>query len=241
MQRGIGIKTNMYEKIIEGISLGDTIGGPTKMADIVTASLISKKSIDVPDLVARYTDWTRSGAFDTGPTFALVFSLIKQGIVPDEAPRITHEKLGGRSAGCAPAQRIAPLSACTYVPTSKLSQLARTEASITHYDPMAGDASAIVSLICRFLLCGWSTKDINAELNRLEPSAWLAINQASIGPGGLSNDAVRTAWFCLAKAEDPLAHATDLAGDLNYAPPIVGAFLAAQEIGRTSPGHFRTY
>jgi len=231
----------MYEKIIEGISLGDSIGGPTKMASIVAASISNQRTIDVPDLVARYTDWTRSGAFDTGPTFALVFALIKQSVTPNDAARIAHEKLGGRSAGCAPAQRIAPLSACTYVPTLELSQLARTEAAITHYDPMAGNASAIVSLICRFLLCGWLTEDIDAELNRLEPSAWLAINKASIGPGGLSNDAVRTAWFCLAKADDPLAHATDLAGDLNYAPPIVGAFLAAQKIGRTSPGHFRIH
>ncbi|MBO6518549.1 MAG: ADP-ribosylglycohydrolase family protein [Rhodospirillales bacterium] len=211
------------------------------MATIVANSLAEKRTIDKSDLVARYTRWASNNAFDTGPTFALVFGLIKEGLDSSRATKAAHEKLGNKSAGCAPAQRITPLAACSYVPTSRLSQLARDEAAITHYDKAAGDASAIVTLICRYLLCGWSVEEIDAALNRVEPNAWLAVNQASIGPSGLSNDTVRTAWFCLTNTDDPLSHATNLAGEQNYAPPIVGAFLAAQEIGRTSPGHFRPH
>jgi len=89
------------------------------------------------------------------------------------------------------------------------------------------------------LICGYSTRDIDTELNRIEPDAWLGVNQGSIGPSGLSKDAVRTAWFCLSRADDPLSNAIKIAGDSNYSPPIVGAFLAAQKIGRTHPGHFQ--
>ena len=62
--------------IIEGIQIGDQIGGPTELAKILTDSLSANKRFDEQDLRQRYLNWWKSDAFDTGPTYANVFNKI---------------------------------------------------------------------------------------------------------------------------------------------------------------------
>ena len=95
----------MYEKLIlNSIKLGDKIGGPTELAKILTKSLKNSNGFDKIDLIDRYKEWWNSGAFDTGPTFAMVFKRISEGIPPEKAALLVHKELNEETAGCGPAQ-----------------------------------------------------------------------------------------------------------------------------------------
>ena len=59
--------------ILDGIARGDQIGGPTALARIVSESIAACGGLDVSDLTQRYLHWHQTDAFDTGPTFNLVF------------------------------------------------------------------------------------------------------------------------------------------------------------------------
>lgn len=216
-------------RILNGINRGDAIGGPSLMAKIISESLTQKRQIDPDDLVERYTDYSVRDAFDTGPTFALVFSRVQRGQKHTDAVRKAHEALGGKSSGCAPAQRIGCLAACSYVPDVQLGKQARLEASLTHFDPDAGHASAITVWITRLLLRRYDAYDIDRHLERYEEWAWKRVTKATVGDGGAGFDAVRTAWHCFLKSDDPLSMAAEISGHKNYAGPIVGAFLGASE------------
>ncbi len=90
-------------EIVNGIRSGDAIGGPSKMATIVAESIAVHHQIVPEDLIRRYYDWWSSDAFDTGPTFALVFGNVKSGMDHAAAVHKAHADLGGQSSGCAPA------------------------------------------------------------------------------------------------------------------------------------------
>ena len=223
-------KTNPAVAILKGISLGDRIGGPTELARIVHESLSARKFLDVEDLAGRYLDWWRSGAFDTGPIFALTMTRIASGMGVKEAAEDVHRLLNGMTAGCGPAQRIAPLAACPTIPTSKIAAAARAEAQITHHHPHAGDAAAIVALLCRYLVEGFILERALELVEREEPVAWVAVHSATLSPGGYSFDVVRSALFFL-DAKNPLEKSFEFAGPQNYCPVVVGAIEGAIQLG----------
>ena len=100
-----------FEIIIGGLKLGDKIGGPTKLAMILNESLNARNGFDKYDLTSRYLECWKTGAFDTGITFASVFQKVLNGSSIENAAKEEHQKLNGLTAGCAPAHRIAPLAA----------------------------------------------------------------------------------------------------------------------------------
>ena len=136
-----------YHAILDGIARGNGIGGPTALAEILAESLIECDGLDVGDVTRRYLDWWRSDAFDTGPTFARVFTCIDEGMEPASAVGEAHRALDGMPAGCSPAYRNSVLAACSHIPTDDLLSVAREEALITHFDPIAGDAATVVTLL----------------------------------------------------------------------------------------------
>ena len=87
-----------YRRIIDGIADGDAIGGPVALAEIVADSLRTNNGLNTTDITSRYLEWWRGGSFDTGPTFALVFKLIDDGMEPSVAVKAAHDTLGGNSA-----------------------------------------------------------------------------------------------------------------------------------------------
>ena len=136
----------MNQSIITGYISGDKNGGPTELAKILSKSLINCNDFNQSDLVKRYYHWWNTDAFDTGPTFAMVFQKVSQGIPIKDASIEVHKALNGKTAGCAPAHRIAPLAAFEKIPTNKLLDYAKQEAKITHYHPDAGNCSAVMIL-----------------------------------------------------------------------------------------------
>ena len=148
-----------FNLILEGLTKGDQIGGPTQLAKILCESIKSCKSFDKDDLTKRYLKWWENDAFDTGPTYASVFSKIVMGTDPDEAVRQTHKEFDQNTAGCGPAHRCAPLAGFMNIPSTRLISIARQEALITHQHPDAGNGSALVVMICRLLLEGLSFQE----------------------------------------------------------------------------------
>ena len=90
------------------------------MAKILTNSLIACNGFNKKDLTRRYYDWWSTDAFDTGPTFAMVFHKVSQGITIENAVTQVNKQLNGFTAGCGPAHRIAPLAAFKTISTMHL-------------------------------------------------------------------------------------------------------------------------
>jgi ADP-ribosylglycohydrolase len=128
------INKNYIELILKGIKEGDQIGGPFELANIFSNSLVSKNGFLEDDLRSRYLDWWKGDAFDTGPTYASVFSKIHKGMDAQLAVKKVHEEFGFNTAGCGPVHRASPLVGLTNISTNKLILIARQEAKITHYD-----------------------------------------------------------------------------------------------------------
>ena len=213
----------MNELILKGYISGDKNGGPTELAKILSESLINCNGFNQNDLVKRYYHWWKTDAFDTGPTFAMVFQKVSQGVPIQDASIEVNIALNGKTAGCAPAHRIAPLAAFKNIPTNKLLDYARQEAKITHYHPEAGNCSAVMVLLCRFILEGnsWSeSKNLVSKYDDLQ-STWRNIQNANLNNGGYVLDVMHTAFHFLDK-EDSLNNSLNFAGPANYCPVIVG-------------------
>jgi len=217
-------------EIVNGVRSGDAIGGPSKMATIVAESIAVHHQVVPEDLIRRYYDWWNADAFDTGPTFALVFGNVKSGMDHAAAVHKAHEDLGGQSSGCAPAQRIGSLAACDAIPNARLSEQARLEASLTHFDADAGAASAVVAIVTRLLMRCCDQEEVDAYMEQHEREAWSLVAQTSIGNGGTGYEAVHLAWDCLWSEQPSMQLCERISSANNYAGPILGAFLASQRL-----------
>ncbi|MDC1260650.1 ADP-ribosylglycohydrolase family protein [Pseudomonadota bacterium] len=214
----------MISKAIEmGFQRGDKNGGPTELAKILSKSLIAYNGFNQSDLVKRYYHWWNTDAFDTGPTFAMVFQKLSQGISIEDASIQVHKQLNGATAGCGPAHRIAPLAGYKNIPTNQLTDFARQEARITHYHPDAGNCSAVMVLLCRYLIEGNSwvdSKDLVSQNEEMK-STWINIQNANLNKGGYVLDVMHSAFYFLDK-NDALRKSLTFAGSANYCPVIVG-------------------
>ena len=214
----------MMTKAIEiGFQHGDKNGGPTELAKILSKSLIACNGFNPSDLVKRYYQWWNTDAFDTGPTFAMVFQKVSQGISIEDASIQVHKQLNGITAGCGPAHRIAPLAGFKDIPTNQLIDFARQEAKITHYHPDAGNCSAVMVLLCRYLIESHSWNDSKNLVSQNEElkSTWIKIQNANLNAGGYVLDVMHSAFHFL-NTEDALEKSLKFAGPSNYCPVIVG-------------------
>jgi len=207
--------------ILTGIQEGDDIGGPAEIAKHLSNSLTEMQAFMPRDISDRYLDWWRSGAFDTGPTFSMVFSRVSQGMRQAQAVRETDKLLEGATAGCNPAHRIAPLAAFSFIETENIPVIARTEARLTHWHEHAGDAASTTALLCRFLVQGndWASSKALAE--QLDPRGWETVMGGKISDGGHAPDVVKTAIHFLDMKAD-LGEIKKYAGPANYSPVIFG-------------------
>jgi ADP-ribosylglycohydrolase len=215
------VKINFCDIILEGIKKGDIIGGPYELAKILLKSLEKNKEFNENDLRNRYLDWWKGDAFDTGPTFSNVFNKIEKGMDPKVAVKKVHEEFGYNTAGCGPAHRATPLAGMFNIPTDQLITLAKKEAKITHYDVDAGNGSAIVIMLCRYLLEGKSFYDAkNLVCNDKDlKDSWIKLQKAEIKPDGYIYNVILSALHFI-KEEKTLADAIKFSGKANYCPII---------------------
>ena len=215
------INKNYTELILKGIKEGDQIGGPFELAKILAESLVSNNSFKEDELRSRYLSWWKNDAFDTGPTYASVFTKINNGIVPELAVKRVHEEFGFNTAGCGPAHRAVPIAGLINVSTDELLSIARQEAKITHYDEDAGNGSAIVVLLCRYLLEGKSYQETQKLVsgNRELKESWIKIKEAKLKPNGYIFNVIHSALHFIDNNKS-LEDTFKFAGKSNYCPII---------------------
>jgi len=215
------INKDFTSLILDAIKQGDQIGGPYELAKIFSKSLEFNNGFDESDLRNRYLNWWRGDAFDTGPTYASVFNKINKGIEPKLAVKNVHQEFGFNTAGCGPVHRATPLAGFISIATDNLVSLARQEAKITHYDDDAGNGSAIVILLCRYLLDGNSYQDAqkliseNVELKE----SWINIKEANLKPDGYIFNVIHSALYFIENSKS-LKDTFKFAGKGNYCPII---------------------
>jgi len=210
-------KPDQLQVILQGIKEGDQIGGPFELAKILTKSLKINNGFNEKDLIKRYLDWWKKDAFDTGPTYAGVFNKIDKGMDPREAIKKVHEEFGYNTAGCGPAHRATPLAGMSNIPTDQLITLARKEARITHYDVDAGNGSAIVIMLCRYLLEGKSYYDAeNLVCNDKDlKDSWVKLQNAELKPDGYIYNVIFSALHFI-EEDKTLEDAIKFSGKANY-------------------------
>ena len=133
--------------MLVGIAAGDRIGGPVRMAVRLAESLHVCRGFDRADVLARYLDWWREGAFDTGPVSGRVLELIAGGVAPEQAVWQVHQENGEKTAGCNPVHRSPPTAMCATIADDDLPRLARIEAGQTHFDPLPGEIAGMEALL----------------------------------------------------------------------------------------------
>lgn len=221
--------------ILIGLAAGDRIGGPIRMALRVAESLRDRGGPVNADIAARYLDWWKNGAFDTGPTVKAVLELVESGMPFEQASMEVHKSLGGRTAGCNPAHRAAPMAMCADISDSGLDSVAIAEAQLTHADSLAGEVSAAVVRLCRALVHGsaWREALEFAAVGRdprVEESLSVG-NLDTLSRGGFAPDVLRAAVHFVGTSNsfsEALARSIEFAGPPNYCPVLVGSIGGAR-------------
>jgi len=230
---------NFEDKVVGlllGLAAGDRIGGPVRMALRVAESLRDCSGLDAYDLRARYFDWWREGAFDTGPTFGSVMRLVELGVSFEQAVIDVDTDSDGATAGCNPAHRNAPLAMCASIPDSELDRTAKAEAQLTHKHPIAGDAASAVTSLCRALIRGqpWSIALCTATTDKRSPEVGHALQIPAckeLSRTGFAPDVLQAAVHFVDSSESlsiALARSIDFAGPANYCPVLVGSIGGAR-------------
>ncbi len=211
------IELDYTKLILNGIQDGDKIGGPSELAKILSKSLISNNGFNENDLRSRYLHWWKGDAFDTGPTFASVFTKIEKGIEPSLAVKKVHQEFGFSTAGCGPAHRATPLAGMFNIPTNQLISIARKEAKITHFDDEAGNGSAIVIMLCRYLLEGKKLQDAENIISSDDflKDSWIKLQNAELKPNGYIYNVLFSALHFI-KEKKTLEDAIKFSGKTNY-------------------------
>ena len=228
--------------ILVGLAAGDRIGGPLSMALCLAESLAKSRGFIREDILGRYLDWWREEGFDTGPVSGRVFDLVASGIPDQKAVAQTHAENDGYTAGCNPAHRSPPLAMAAFLADDRLADLAAQEASLTHQDPLAGDAGAAVVVLCRSLIKGmdWPTALAQAASGREERvrAALLGGSHTPLDDGGFAPEVLRAAVFFVSTYTDfaaALEASIAFAGPSNYCPVLVGAMAGARWGARGIP------
>ncbi len=220
-------KENKNALILKGIREGDQIGGPYELAKILSESFEINKGLNEDDLRARYLAWWKSDAFDTGPTYASVFSKVEKGMDPKLAVEKVHVEFGFNTSGCGPTHRAPPLAGMFNIPTEDLISVARKEAKLTHFHDDAGYGSAVVILLCRYMLEGKSYKDAKelVSVNHKLKDSWEKIQKAELKPDGYVFNVIHSALHFIDNNKS-LEDTFRFAGKANYCPIIFSVIKA---------------
>ena len=211
--------------VLVGLAAGDRIGGPVRMSVRLAESLIDRTGFDPADVFARYLDWWRAGAFDTGPVAAQVLAFVAAGTPVAEATARVHRETGGLTAGCNPAHRAPPLAMAAAITDADLPACAAAEAALTHHDPLAGAVSAAAVGLCRALVRGAAWEE---AVRAFGP---LGCDEPPDDAGGYAPAVYRAAVYFVGTS-DGFAEAVDravaFAGPSNYCPVLAGAIAGAR-------------
>jgi len=225
---------NYTENLFVGLCAADKNGGPTQMALQLADSLEQEGKFDIEDISKRYLNWHKFDGYDAGPTASRVFQLVGQGMSFVKASQHVDFELSGRTAGCNPAHRAAPL-AMLDVGDEELIDITIQEAKLTHWHPLAADVSVATVLLCRKLWQGeeWHTAVASTRKGRMiETQRALEVQHISeLNGNGYAPNVLAAAMYFLSNSKsitEAIEQSIDFAGPANYCPVLVGSIGAAK-------------
>jgi len=224
------------ENLFDTMKKCDQNGGPTGMAFGLAGSLIRNEGFDIDDISKSYMRWHKRDGFDAGPTASRVFQLVEKGMSFHKASEQVDYETKGRTAGCNPAHRSAPLATLD-VSEMALIDIVIQEAKLTHWHPLAADVSVVTVLLCRKLYQGeaWHAAITSVRKGRLVETqrALESHHIDELRGDGFAPNVLAAAMYFLMNSNglnEAIEKSIDFAGPANYCPVLVGAIGSARWI-----------
>jgi ADP-ribosyl-[dinitrogen reductase] hydrolase len=207
----------------------------TAMMLALGESLADRGGWDEDDVLARYIVWARSGPKDIGTTVQRSLARARTPADARAAAADWHEQSGGHSAGNGSLMRTAPIAIRYRTDAGSVERISRADSSLTHHDPLAGDACAFLNLTLAALVRGRRPPRSDSAAGR---TAEAAIEQ----PRDLLLESVqRETGFVLTTLrvayaaafghdsfEDAVVFAANLGGDADTNAAVAGALAGAR-------------
>jgi ADP-ribosyl-[dinitrogen reductase] hydrolase len=207
----------------------------TAMATALAESLAERSAYDENDVLARYLVWSRSAPKDIGAT---VSHSLARASSPEDARRAAadwHELSGGHSAGNGSLMRTAPIGIRFRDDPGAIERISRAESSLTHHDPLAGDACTFFNLTIAALLNGRTPPTSSSLVGQLAAGAPSLTAEQLLEPVqrqiGFVLTALQVAYWAAFSAdgfEQAVVMAANLGGDADTNAAITGALAGAR-------------
>ena len=198
-------------------------------------SLADRGGWDEDDVLARYIVWARSGPKDIGTT---VQRALARARTPDDARLAAsgwHEESGGRSAGNGSLMRTLPIAIRYRNDAGAIERISRLDSSLTHHDPLAGEACAFFNLTVSALLRGKRQPTSVSLPGRAAAGALAEPAESLLEPVqreiGFVLTTIRVAYaaaFRQESFEDAVVFAANLGGDADTNAAVAGALAGAR-------------
>lgn len=223
---------NFAENRKRGLYRGD-VTDDTRLSLAVATSLSACRRYAPDDLVRRLVrEYRRSPRF-FGPTSGAVFRLIINGVPAIKAARLVHEK-NGQSRSNGSIMRGPPLA--VFYPPMTVWEYSLESSRLTHYDPVAGEASAVFNMVASGLCRGIPAHRLLAGARRrcTMPEVRQVIDGMYHSPLVPSLDAVDTLRCTLTiglaarSFEEAVVTAVSLGGDTDTNAALAGALAGAR-------------
>lgn len=221
----------------------------TQMALALAESLVASGGFDADDLWTRWRAWART-AKDVGVQTRQVLSRASH----TGAAEKVFEQSGGRAAGNGSVMRNTPVALwCAEDSLSSLVELARQQATLTHYDPHNAYGAAIHGAMVRAGIRGEDVfaaiDDVLAVLPAAARERWAPLLSAEWQPDLDGNNG--TVWTCLAEAvwavrssgsfEEAVVNAVELGRDADTVACVAGGIAGARWGVQAIPSRWTTY
>ncbi len=221
--------------VLIGLAAGDRNGGPIRMAIRLAESILEQKTYNIGAVAESYLRWWQEGAFDTGATTGAVLQKLNDGLTLDTAAAQVHRESQRKTAGCSPAHRAAPIAAAHFLSEERLEQFAFLESTITHYDPVAGEAAMAVVVLSRKLILGYPWDQARKEASygrhfKIDQALQVA-KREELHTDGYAPHVLQAAIHFLHEHENfhsALTASIEFAGPANYCPVLVGSIGGAR-------------
>lgn len=209
----------------------------TAMMLCIARSIVQKRIFDPDDVASKFLRWFNGDPIGIGRTTWIALSEIKAGAAWNEAGKIAHEKLDGKSAGNGSIMRCAPIGLLHFKNYDKLVRDSIDSSIITHWDPQAGWGCVAVNLAIAELL--FDRKDdllskIGENIDQPEVKRTITrvgkIESLRREPSAYVLDTLQAAFWCFlntASFEDAVVTAVNLGGDTDTVGAVCGALAGA--------------
>jgi ADP-ribosyl-[dinitrogen reductase] hydrolase len=129
-----------------GFEPGD-VTDDTQLAMTLAESIVEVGGYDPDHALRAYVRWFEAGAEDAGPTTRAVLGAVAGGASSYEATQRQHEEAGDRATTNGALMRTTPIALAFAGNEEGIRDATLADASLTHYDPIAGKAALFHNLL----------------------------------------------------------------------------------------------